>query len=178
MRRCVEKVFRRTSTRKYGTIVKCEVIQRSRILKNTNPLIQKVSELFRWIEEQIQTPPSEIKNSCNTCGNCCDFDAYGHRLYITPPERIYLVEQIGEENIKPMTTGRCPYQVDNKCSIHPHRFASCRIFFCRGDKTMQSDLSEETLKRLKAICDEFGIPYRYTDIKTTLNGSIQRREEI
>ena len=86
---------------------------------------------------------------------------------------MYLAEKIGKENIKPMTNGRCPYQVDNKCSIHAHRFASCRIFFCRGDKTQQSDLSEETLKKLKALCVEFDIPYRYMDLKTALNGSIQ-----
>ena len=40
---------------------------------------------------------------CNACGNCCDFDAYGHRLYITPPELMYLADKIGKENLKPMT---------------------------------------------------------------------------
>jgi hypothetical protein len=34
---------------------------------------------------------------------------------------------------------------------------------------MQSDLSEETLKKLKAICVEFDIPYRYAHLKTALS---------
>lgn len=85
---------------------------------------------------------------------------------------MYLAAKIGKGNITPMTGSRCPYQVDNTCSVHPHRFASCRIFFCRGGKTMQSDLSEETLKKLKALCNEFDIPYRYMDLKTALNYSI------
>jgi Fe-S-cluster containining protein len=130
-------------------------------------IIDATAEIYRWIDEQI-------KNSCNACGNCCDFDAYGHRLYLTPPELIYLAaQQIENPKSKIQNwTGRCPYQVDNKCSIHPHRFASCRIFFCKGDKTQQSDLSEETLKKLKAICNEFDIPYRYMDLKTALIGTI------
>jgi len=143
-------------------------------LKNTKLLIQKVSDLYLWIEEQIHDPQSEFQNSCNACGNCCDFDAYGHRLYITPPELIYLAaQQIENPKSKIQNwNGRCPYQIDNKCSIHPHRFASCRIFFCRGEKNMQSDLSEETLTKLKALCVEFDIPYRYTDLKAALKSSL------
>jgi hypothetical protein len=37
---------------------------------------------------------------------------------------------------------------------------------------MQSDLSEETLSELKALCLEFDIPYRYTDLRTVLDSSI------
>ncbi|MDO8303939.1 MAG: YkgJ family cysteine cluster protein [Sedimentisphaerales bacterium] len=134
-------------------------------MKNTNQLIEKIAELYLWIEEQIQNPKLKIKNSCTACGNCCDFETYGHRLYITPPELMYLAAKIGKENITPMTASRCPYQIDNRCSIHEFRFASCRIFFCRGDNTLQSDLSEETLKKLKALCIEFDIPYRYIDLR-------------
>jgi Fe-S-cluster containining protein len=138
-------------------------------LKNINQLIQKVSDLYLWLDEQTQNSELKTQNFCNACGNCCDFDSYGHRLYVTTAELMYLAEQIGKENIKPMIAGRCPYQVDNKCSIHSHRFASCRIFFCTGDKTRQSELSEETLKTLKALCTEFDIPYRYIDLKTALS---------
>jgi Fe-S-cluster containining protein len=140
-------------------------------LKNTTLLIQKVSELYHWIEEQTQNPELKIQNSCNACGNCCDFDAYGHRLYITPPELLYLAAMLS--TLQPMTGSHCPYQIDNRCSIHEHRFASCRIFFCRGDKTQQSDLSEETLAKLKALCLEFDIPYRYMDLKTALSCSVE-----
>jgi Fe-S-cluster containining protein len=139
--------------------------------KNKN-IISAVSELYLWLDAQTQHSTLNTQHSCNACGNCCDFDAYGHRLYITPPELMYFSEKIGKENIKPMTNGRCPYQVDNKCSIHPHRFASCRIFFCRGDKAQQSDLSEQTLEKLKALCLEFDIPYHYMDLKAALNCSM------
>jgi Fe-S-cluster containining protein len=134
-------------------------------LKNTNQLIQKVSELYGWLDEQTLNLELRIQN-CNACGNCCDFDSYGHRLYVTTPELIYLADKLG--TLKQMTSSRCPYQVDNKCSIHAHRFASCRIFFCKGNADLQSDLSEKTLSRLKTICSEFDLAYRYTDLKTAL----------
>jgi Fe-S-cluster containining protein len=158
-------------------VVKCRVDNflstRKTDMKNANQLVDHMAELYRRIELQIKNPKLEIQNSCNACGNCCDFEAYGHRLYVTLPELIYLAEKIGKENIKPMMNSRCPYQADNRCSIHPYRFASCRIFFCRGDKAMQSDLSEETLTKLKALSLEFDVPYHYMDLKAALNYLIQ-----
>jgi hypothetical protein len=48
-------------------------------------------------------------------------------------------------------------------------FAGCRIFCCRGDADFQHRLSEAVLKKLKAICTELEIPYRYLDLTTALN---------
>ncbi|UCF16672.1 MAG: hypothetical protein JSW59_04250, partial [Phycisphaerales bacterium] len=88
---------------------------------------------------------------------------------VTPPELIYLTARLGAENIKAMPSGRCPYYVDDKCGIYQHRFAGCRIFCCKGGADFQSELSESVLTRLKSICTEFEIPYRYLDLATALN---------
>ena len=72
--------------------------------------------------------------------------------------------------LKTMPTGRCPYQQGPKCTVHEHRFAGCRIFGCDGDPDFQSELSEEALRRLKALCEEFQVPYRYQDLATALAG--------
>jgi Fe-S-cluster containining protein len=148
-------------------------------LKNQN-LITAVSQIYYWLDNQTYDLGLMTPDLCNACGNCCDFDSYGHRLYITPPELIYFESKMGTLKLVPASergskiewTGRCPYQADNKCSVHPHRFASCRIFFCRGNADKQSELSEETLKKLKALCVEFDIPYRYMDLKNALNESL------
>ena len=103
------------------------------------------------------------------CGKCCDFDSYDHRLFVTSPEIEYLTAKIGRDNIKPMTNGRCPYNINGRCTIHENRFAACRIFCCRGDKDFQNQLSEATLAKLKALCDELEIPYRYLELPTALN---------
>ncbi|MBP7052521.1 MAG: YkgJ family cysteine cluster protein [Phycisphaerae bacterium] len=190
-------------------------------------LVEEVANVYTWIESQQRREPHRA-GSCNACGACCDFIAYEHRLYVTPPELIYLavklnVDRLGKRQIGPalrgknilarffplkraiarrelrpfhsstksnpeiplkntgpiclfpshrllpMPTGRCPYQQDNRCTIHEHRFAGCRIFTCRGDSAFQSDLSEAALKRLKQLCEELRVPYRYQDLPTALN---------
>ena len=132
-------------------------------------LIKKIAEIYKWLDSQINNN-SELAGACSTCGKCCDFSKFNHRLFVTTPELMYLAAILGAENINLMTAGRCPYNIDGKCSIYEHRFSGCRIFSCKGDKDFQSGLSERSLKKFKSLCREFQIPYRYTDLATALNG--------
>lgn len=131
-------------------------------------LIARVTELYQWLDDQAAkmplTPPG-----CTACGKCCHFDRYGHRLYVTAVEMIYLAHHCGEDGVKAMTEGHCPYLKNHQCTAYGHRFAGCRIYQCRGDESYQSELSEKTLAKLKALGDEFDIPYQYTDLATALN---------
>ena len=131
-------------------------------------LLEKVAEVYAWLELQISRN-GNLAGACKACGNCCDFGKFDHRLFVTPPELIYLTAKLGVENIKTMSSGRCPYNIKGKCSVHEHRFAGCRIFCCKGDADFQSELSESALAGLKSICTEFEIPYRYLDLATALN---------
>jgi Fe-S-cluster containining protein len=127
-----------------------------------------VGEIYDWLDGQIR-PGGDLAGVCKACGNCCDFDAFDHRLFVTPPELMYLAAHLGRDNIKAMPGGRCPYNRDGTCGIYEHRFAGCRIFCCNGDADFQSGLSESALARLKSLCTEFQVPYRYTDLATALN---------
>lgn len=130
-------------------------------------LEKKVAEIYNWIEAQITD--GRTKAQCSACGKCCDFDSFDHRLFITPPELIYLTANIGRENIRPMRTNSCPYNIDGKCTVYEYRFAACRIFYCGGDTDFQSELSESVLEKLKSLCTEFQIPYCYSDLASLLN---------
>ena len=139
-------------------------------------------------------------DACGKCCNFGTSSAgtgqrFDHRLFITTPELMYLTANLGAENInpphvrriKPMPTTRsstlstmlktstlttrCPYNNDGKCTIYEYRFVGCRIFCCRADADFQSKLSESALKKLKSICTEFELPYRYTDLASALNSS-------
>jgi len=132
-------------------------------------LLERVVEVYDWLELEIRRSDN-LSGACKCCGDCCDFDAFDHRLFVTSPELTYLAANLGTENIKAMPSGRCPYNIDGKCGVHEHRFAGCRIFCCSGDAALQSELSEAVLARLKSICTEFRIPYRYVDLATALNG--------
>jgi Fe-S-cluster containining protein len=136
--------------------------------KTTSHLLKRVAEIYNWLGSQINNN-SNLAGVCNACGECCDFAKLDHHLFVTTPELMYLAAKLGAENIKPMTTSRCPYNVRGKCSVYEHRFSGCRIFFCKGDADFQSRLSESALKRFKSICREFQISYRYTDLATALN---------
>ena len=130
-------------------------------------LIEEVAALYEWIEAQLRQNAGQA-GRCKGCGACCDFVGYDHLLFVTPPELIYLAEKLNTERFAPMTSGRCPYQEGTECSVHAHRFSGCRIFCCSGDAEFQSELTEAALKRLKAICERFEIPYRYADLAKAL----------
>lgn len=131
-------------------------------------LVEQVAALYDRIETQLRQAPGRA-GRCKACGACCDFPAYDHRLFVTPPELIYLAAKLHRDRLRPMPAGRCPYQQDNRCTIHEHRFAGCRIFCCTGTAEFQNDLSETALRQLKRLCEEFEIPYRYQDLPTALN---------
>lgn len=136
-------------------------------MQSNSRLIKEVAEIYGRLDSQIKN--NDKAGRCDACGRCCDFGNFDHRLFVTPPEVIYLAASLGKQNLEPMPTNICPYNIDGKCSVYEYRFASCRIFCCNGDKEFQSELSESVLKKFKSICEEFGIDYRYTDLATALN---------
>jgi len=131
-------------------------------------LLNKVAEVYDWLDVQVRRN-SGLSGTCEGCGKCCDFDEFDHRLFVTPPELIYLAANSGAENIKPMPINRCPYHIAGQCSVYEYRFAGCRIFCCNADVDFQSRLSESALDKLTSICTDFQIPYRYTGVAVALN---------
>jgi Fe-S-cluster containining protein len=130
-------------------------------------LIGEVAALYDWIDAQLREH-GDLAGPCQACGDCCDFVGYDHLLFVTPPELIYLAEKLKATSLRKMDSGRCPYQDGTKCSIHPYRFSGCRIFCCSGDSDFQSRLTEAALKKLKALCERFGLSYRYADLAKAL----------
>jgi len=143
-------------------------------MKISTAILEQVAEIYDWLDSQI-LESANLAGKCDACGKCCNFDTpdpdrgLDHRLFVTPPELIYLAANLYPKGTKPMPTTRCPYNIDNKCSVYEYRFAGCRVFCCNADPDFQSQLSESTLKKLKSICTELEIPYRYTDLATALN---------
>jgi Fe-S-cluster containining protein len=132
--------------------------------------LRKVAEIYDWIDQQLASH-SDLAGQCNVCSRCCDFDTYDHRLYVTAPELMYLEAGLNVEKLRTMPSGRCPYNIDGKCSVYEYRFTGCRIFCCKGDAEFQSHLTEAVLEKLKSLCTEFEIPYLYRDLASALNGS-------
>lgn len=127
-------------------------------------LLKEVEAIYQALERDL-TRESTL---CQACGHCCDFESFGHRLYLTTPELLYFAHHVGHP-LKPMTGGVCPYRIDGKCSVYSFRFVGCRIFQCKGDTARQGDLSEAVIVQFKHLCDRHQLAYRYMDLKTALN---------
>ena len=129
-------------------------------------LLNEVAALYSWLDSQTRHY-IHPKSLCSACGDCCNFKQFEHLLFVTPPELLYLAANL-DGKLKKMTSETCPYNQSGKCTVYDFRFSGCRIFCCKADKDFQSVLSESTLRKLKAICEEFEIPYTYCDLKTAL----------
>jgi hypothetical protein len=138
--------------------------------KANHQLLKRVAEIYKRLDLQIREA-GDSAGACEACGKCCDFAQFDHHLFVTTPELTYLAAKIGTENIKPMTTSRCPYNTDGKCTIYEYRFAGCRIFCCKGDDDFQNRLSESALRKFKSICTDFQISYRYADLAKALDNA-------
>jgi Fe-S-cluster containining protein len=140
-------------------------------MSQNEDIVHEIGLLYAWLDEILASHEAEA-GDCTACGQCCNFDAFGHRLYVTHAEILYFSKKMGG-NLKEMPSGRCPYMDKNRCSVHKHRFLGCRIYGCQGDSDFQNQLTEQALGRLKALCDKLDIPYKYMDLRQALNQQIE-----
>jgi hypothetical protein len=131
-------------------------------------IVRRVDEIYKWIDSQISQNTEQI-GVCNTCGDCCDFEAFGHRLFVTTPELVYLTAMLNVEKPETTASEKCPYNQNGKCSIHKYRFAGCRIFYCTGSEDLQSSITETSLAKVKSLCEELEISYNYRPLAAALN---------
>ncbi|MGA2265810.1 MAG: YkgJ family cysteine cluster protein [Phycisphaerae bacterium] len=105
--------------------------------------------------------------ACKACGACCDFARAGHRLYVSTGELALLVQTPPPQ--PPRAGGRCPYQVEERCTIHPRRALGCRLFFCDPPGREGSGETYEAFHaRIRQLHDAHGLPYAYVELTAAL----------
>jgi uncharacterized protein len=130
--------------------------------KNT-PCLRAMQELYASLDQTL----AAANPSCANCGDCCDFQHYGHRLYVTTLEMLYFLHGLQKTQSPPKISrnGRCPWQNKSGCTQRSARPATCRIFYCRGLSTdFQSELTENILLELRSLHQQFSTPYYYADL--------------
>lgn len=101
---------------------------------------------------------------CINRGACCQFESFGHRLFVTPVELAYFVARSDGPIRGPETAAACPYQVGGMCTVRTARPTGCRIFFCDvAAQHWQPDETEHTLRQIRAVHERFELPYAYVD---------------
>jgi len=134
-------------------------------LDNADCLIA-VQKVYRTIDNSI----AGANPICDNCGNCCDFDRFGHRLYVTTLEMLYFFKALttnkaNAQLLKKEFHGKCPFRLRQGCIMRDYRPSGCRIFFCRDLPTeFQNEITEHSLFSLKILHEQFSSVYYYTDL--------------
>ncbi|HEY3241923.1 MAG TPA: hypothetical protein VGM03_01105 [Phycisphaerae bacterium] len=101
---------------------------------------------------------------CINRGACCQFEAFGHRLFVTPVELAYFIAKSEGPLRAPTSAAACPYQVSGLCTMRAARPTGCRIFFCDvAAQHWQPDETEQTLAQIRALHSRFDLPYAYVE---------------
>lgn len=137
--------------------------KQSQLITSQSQFISDVQSIYQWLADQL----AGLDQPCSACGRCCDFESFGHRLYVTTPELIFFQHFMESQMIR-MDGDICPYRIDGKCSVYPYRFSGCRIFSCKGDAERENAICEQVISKFKTLCDEYGIVYHYVYLKEAL----------
>jgi Fe-S-cluster containining protein len=128
-----------------------------------------VRELYARLQQQID----QRKPICVASGRCCQFEAYGHRLYVTTIELAAFVAELQSLDKPPSSSlpqaGGCPFQVAKLCGVHAIRPFGCRVFFCDPTaQQWQNEQYEAFHAELKRLHGQLDIPYFYIEWRQAL----------
>ncbi len=150
-------------------------------------------QAVRNIYARLQLEIDHRKPICVASGKCCNFDTYGHRLYVTTLElATFAADLKSSQNqpessgssaqlrgrlgvslnvLEPSTSGGCPLQQGKLCGVHAIRPFGCRIFFCDPTATQwQQEQYERFHAELKQLHHQFDVPYHYMEWRGAVYG--------
>ncbi|MBU0718936.1 MAG: hypothetical protein KJ749_11860 [Planctomycetes bacterium] len=133
-------------------------------------VISAVEAVYASVDRSIaqQSPVCERK------GICCRFGTFGHRLYVTALEVCYYLAN--DEPPLQVVGDVCPHLVDGTCHARDRRPLGCRIYYCDLQaQHWQGPLTEDQLRRLRALHDELSVSYFYADWLAILRALAERR---
>ena len=123
-------------------------------------LAGRMAEFYAAVDEAVIAHGPVCRNR----GDCCKFDQFGHKLYVTAVELAYFVRGNQSQWHKPNDNHVCPFQIEGRCTAREYRPLGCRIFFCDPDaRDWQGPDYEHRLSEIRRIGSEFGIAYRYVE---------------
>jgi hypothetical protein len=136
----------------------------------TAHLRRRILELYREVDRSVDAAGPV----CVASGRCCRFKEYGHTLFLSNLEADVLLASAPPYE-QPVTPDFCPFQVENLCTAREPRPLGCRVYFCDPNYQEEgSRISEEYLRRLKKLADDFGVEWRYAPLHTFLNAASDR----
>lgn len=140
-----------------------------------------VRDAVRGIYARLQREIDLRKPACSASGRCCNFDRFGHRLYVTTIELAAFAWQVRDREAEAASCATvaassvewdgagCRYQIDGLCSVHAIRPFGCRVFFCdpTSDEWQHAQY-ERFHAALKRLHDELNVRYLYVEWRQAL----------
>jgi hypothetical protein len=130
----------------------------------TEPLQKAFAEL-EAVYAKIDALTSQA--ACQQCGECCRFEEFGHRLYTTLVEALYLVDRSGLA-ADCSEASHCAYLDGSKCLAREGRTLGCRTFFCDQVGVENREAHEDALAAIKSLSAAGGIPVDYKPLHVHL----------
>jgi len=123
-----------------------------------------LGELYARLDAEIASAGA----NCEACGQCCDFQRAGHRLYVSTAELALLagVRPTAAASPAPL---RCPYRIDGACTARARRPLGCRVHFCTPPSEQWCEqIYERYHHAIGALHEEYDIPYRYVELTAAI----------
>ena len=134
-------------------------------LHEPDPLSEIRLELRRLYQD-VDQAVSDLNPTCALSGRCCRFREYGHSLFLSAAEAVFLAD-LAPRPTRDLDAGEsCPWQdAHGRCAAREARPLGCRVYFC--DPLYEEHapkLSETFLNRLKRLADERDWPWHYAPL--------------
>lgn len=136
----------------------------------TDEVRRRLLELYAEVDAAVRATGVR----CDASGRCCRFKEWGHVLFLSGIEAEFLL-QTAPPYATPVSPDGCPFQIDKLCTARDERPLGCRIYFC--DPAYQETgnaLMEASLAKLKRLCDEQELEWRYAPLHAFLNEAAPR----
>ncbi len=113
--------------------------------------------------EELDYEVKDLGARCWLSGDCCDFDAAGHRLFTSEIEARRFAKGVDLTGWDPASR-MCPAWKDRRCTAREHRPLACRTYFCDPAFTERvNDLTECYITRLKWLHEKHRLNWDYRD---------------
>jgi len=120
--------------------------------------------LFAELDYEVQ----DLGARCWLSGDCCDFDAAGHRLYTSEIEARRFAKGVDLAGWDPASR-LCPAWKDRRCTAREHRPLACRTYFCDPNFAERTrELTERYVTRLKWLHEKHRLAWDYRDFRDHL----------
>ena len=134
------------------------------------PVQQAMAEMVAECEQAVRAR----RPLCLANGNCCNFERFGHALWLTGLETAWCLRQLPtmpttDQVEAAMRRGDCPFLQGGSCGVHWARPLGCRAYFCDGEGDgWQEALLESWHGRVRTLHESLALPYRYDEWRRLL----------